>query len=232
MSEFFRFPHTSHLAWLGSGQPRDDKVLPAHEVEALLTGDIVVEEKVDGANIGFSISGAGALRVQNRGQYLDRAHSHPQFQPLWSWLPSREAALVDTLYPDLILFGEWCFAVHSVVYDRLPDWFLGFDVYDRRVAGFWDTERRDMLLADLGLAGVPRLAGGGVTLTELTEFIYSPSRVGRSAMEGVVVRTEYSGLTAARAKLVRPEFAQAIDEHWSRGPLRRNELVLGATPWR
>lgn len=232
MTEFFRFPHTSHLAWLGGAQPRDDKVLAPDEVDALLEGEVVVEEKVDGANIGFSVDGRGSLRVQNRGQYLERAFAHPQFQPLWSWLPGRETDLVDALRPGLILFGEWCYAVHSVEYDRLPDWFLGFDVYDRDVGGFWDTARRDALLADLDLTGVPRLARGRLTLDTLVRDLDSPSRVGSEPMEGVVVRREVDGMTTARAKLVRPEFAQAIEEHWSRGPLRRNRLEEGASPWR
>src|SRR5690606_2076140 len=51
VTEFFRFPQTPHLAWLGEGQPRDDKVLTPDEVDALLAGEVVVEEKVDGANI-------------------------------------------------------------------------------------------------------------------------------------------------------------------------------------
>lgn len=231
MTGFFRFPHTSHLAWLGAGQPRDDKVLAADELDALLSGDVVIEEKVDGANLGFSTGKGGEVRVQNRGQYLDRAHAHAQFRPLWSWIASRETTLAEALYPDLILFGEWCFAVHSVAYDRLPDWFLGFDVYDRAVSGFWDTGRRDELMAACGLAGVPRLAEGGFTLAQLVELLTSPSRVGRESMEGVVVRKESGGLTTTRAKLVRPEFAQAIEEHWSRGPLRRNQLREGASPW-
>jgi hypothetical protein len=232
MTAFFRFPHTPHLAWLGTRHPRGDKVLAPDEVEVLLAGDVVVEEKVDGANIGFSTNEDGEVRVQNRGQYLDRAHSHGQFQPLWSWFPSREAALADALYPDLILFGEWCYAVHSVTYNRLPDWFLGFDVYDRTVDEFWDTGRRDGLLAALGLAGIPRLAEGGFTLEQLAELLPTPSRVGGESLEGIVVRKEADGLTTTRAKLVRPEFAQTIGEHWSRGPLRRNELTQGAAPWR
>ncbi len=231
MSRFFRFPHTPHLAWLGAGQPRNDKVLAPDEVEALLAGEVVVEEKIDGANVGFSTNEEGGLRVQNRGQYLDPAHSHGQFQPLWSWLPAREAALADALYPDLILFGEWCVAVHSVIYDRLPDWFMGFDVYDRRVEGFWDIDRRNRLLTKLGLTGVPQLATGHFSITQLREILFSDSRIGGSAMEGVVVRKEAGGLTTERAKLVRAEFLQAIDGHWSRGPLRRNELKPGATPW-
>ena len=52
---FFRFPHTPHLAWLGPGQPRDDKVLSPIETRAFLTGDVVVEEKVDGASANSRI---------------------------------------------------------------------------------------------------------------------------------------------------------------------------------
>lgn len=229
MSDFFRFPHTPHLAWLGPGQPRDDKVLPPSDVKALLAGEVVVEEKVDGANIGFSTTETGELRVQNRGRYLDREHSHPQFRHLWSWLPRRETELVDALWPNLILFGEWCYAVHSVVYDRLPDWFLGFDAYDRETGTFWDTPRRDALLAELRLHPVPRLAKERFSVEDLERLLVAGrSRVGGSAMEGIVVRQESGDFTAARAKLVRAEFTQAIEEHWSRGPLRRNKLAEGA----
>lgn len=228
MSDFFRFPHTPHLAWLGPGQPRDDKVLPPSEVNALLAGEVVVEEKVDGANLGFSTTETGELRVQNRGRYLDREHVHPQFRPLWSWLPARESELLDALWPNLILFGEWCYAVHSVPYDRLPDWFLGFDVHDRETGTFWDAARRDALLAELRLPPVPRLARGRFSMDDLVRMAAGRSRVGGSAMEGIVVRKESGGFTTARAKLVRAEFAQAIEEHWSRGPLRRNELAQGA----
>ncbi len=231
MTAFFRFPHTPHLAWLGQGQPRDDKVLAVGEVEALLAGEVVVEEKVDGANIGFSTSEDGELRVQNRGSFLDFNHAHPQFRPLWSWLPARESALANALWPNLMLFGEWCYAIHSVIYDGLPDWFLGFDVFDRTADGFWDTERRDVLLKELGLHTVPRLTEGRFTTEQLVALLSGVSRVGGGAIEGVVVRQESRGFTTARAKLVRAEFTQAIDEHWSRGPLCRNKLVKGTAPW-
>lgn len=229
MSDFFRFPQTPHLAWLGPGQPRDDKVLSPDEVDALLAGEVVLEEKVDGANIGFSVSEEGELRIQNRGNYLDPEHVHPQFRPLWPWLTSRESALIDALWPNLMLFGEWCFAVHSVEYDRLDDWFLGFDVYDREAGGFWDTPRRNALLAEIDLRGVPCLAKGHFSMEQLRLSLLEPSREGSGPLEGIVVRRESEGLTVARAKLVRAEFTQTIDEHWSRRTLRRNELADGTT---
>lgn len=229
MTAFFRFPHTPHLAWLGPGQPRDDKLLDSAELAALLAQDLIVEEKLDGANLGFSVSEDGDLRCQNRGSYLARESAHPQFKPLWSWLAPRTAAMVDALWPDRMLFGEWCHAVHSVRYDALPDWFLGFDVYDRTAGRFWDTDRRDALLADLDLRPVPRLARGRFALPALRDLL-GPSRVGSGPMEGLVARSEHDGWTLARAKLVRAEFTQAIDAHWSQGRLVKNALTQSLSP--
>jgi hypothetical protein len=76
---YFRFPRTPHLAWLGPGEPRRDKVLSPLEAQVLLSHQVIVEEKVDGANLGFSIDEAGDLRAQNRGAFLLPENSHPQF---------------------------------------------------------------------------------------------------------------------------------------------------------
>jgi hypothetical protein len=51
---FHKFRHTPHLLWLGTGSPREDKVLKAADVEDFLAGELIVEEKVDGANMGLS----------------------------------------------------------------------------------------------------------------------------------------------------------------------------------
>lgn len=227
MTDFFRFPHTPHLAWLGQGQPRDDKVLTPEERADLLTHELVVEEKIDGANIGFSVSEEGELLAQNRGSFLNPGSAHPQFKPLWPWLAPRRTALVDALWPDLMLFGEWCHAQHSVSYDALPDWFLGFDLYNRATGAFCDTARRDALLHRLDLQAVPRLAHGPFDLPALTALL-GTSRVGSAPMEGLVVRSERAGWTLARGKLVRPAFTQAIEAHWSRGAILTNRL---ARPW-
>ena len=52
MTEFFRFPHTCHLLWLGEGEPRGDKVLTPPEANLLLENEIIIEEKLDGAKAG------------------------------------------------------------------------------------------------------------------------------------------------------------------------------------
>ena len=149
MTDFFRFPHTPHIAWLASGAPRDDKVLSPDEAAELLAGDVVIEEKLDGANLGLSVSPDGVLHAQNRGQYLPQPF-HGQFSRLGPWLAAHEDRLFDAHGAHLIAFGEWCAARHSLDYVLLPDWWLVFDVYDRTTGQFWSTARRNEWAAQLG----------------------------------------------------------------------------------
>ncbi len=221
---FFKFPHTPHLLWLGRTPCREDKVLSPEEAHTFLDGVVTVEEKVDGANIGFSLDDRAELRAQSRGNYLARG-SHPQFQPLWTWIETRRFELIEALQPGLMLFGEWCFALHSVPYNRLPDWFLGFDVYDRAAARFWSSERRDRLLNNLGLASVPRLAHERLATKQLLSLL-GTSRLSGGPMEGIYLRRDRGDWLEQRAKIVRPEFVEQIGKHWSEEALVKNELSL------
>ena len=226
MPDFFRFPAAPHLAWLAKdGMPRDDKVFSTTEAQALLAGNVVVEEKLDGANLGLSLASDGTLRAQNRGQYLDGPHAG-QFARLPAWLTQHEIGLRTVLRPELILFGEWCAARHSLDYGTLPDWFLLFDVYDRSTGRFWSTVRRDALAAEAGLATVPRVLTGHATLESLKQLVLDvPSRYRAGLpLEGVVVRRESTDWCETRAKLVRPDFTQAIDTHWRKRAIEWNRV--------
>ncbi len=224
MNPFFRFPHTPHLAWLGEGAPRDDKVLSLEEANALLVGDVVVEEKLDGANLGFSLSRDGELLAQNRGQYLSAPHAG-QFGRLPAWIALHGDAMRDVLNPDWMLFGEWCAARHSLHYDALPDVFLLFDVYDRTAGRFWSTDRRNALARTVGLTTVPEIYRGRTSLNQLTQWVTSTSsRYRAGPLEGVVVRRETGDWCDTRAKLVRPDFTQTITTHWRRRAIEWNRV--------
>ncbi|MFW9616421.1 RNA ligase family protein [Aquabacterium sp.] len=223
--DFFRFPHTPHIAWLSKGTPRDDKVLAPSEAEALLQHAVVVEEKLDGANMGISFSSEAVLHVQNRGQYLNKPYGG-QFARLDEWLAIREGDLFDALGDQLILFGEWCAAQHSLDYDGLPDWYMAFDVYDRQAQKFWSTRRRHELAVKLGLREVPRVSQGQTSLSELTQWVEAHRSHYRDGhLEGVVIRYEDDDWLLQRAKLVRPDFVQAIEEHWRNRAIQWNRVV-------
>ncbi|MBU6995324.1 MAG: RNA ligase family protein [Ferrovum myxofaciens] len=196
-----------------------------NEVTALLAGDVVVVEKLDGANVGLSLALDGSLRAQNRGQYLAEPHAG-QFARLPSWLAQHGEGLRAVLKPNLILFGEWCAARHSLGYATLPDWFLLFDVYDRSADRFWSSARRNALARSAGLVTVPQVLHGKATVPTLKKLVGdTASRYRAGALEGVVIRRESADWCEARAKLVCPDFTQAIDTHWRKRALEWNRIV-------
>ena len=228
-SGFYRFPHTPHLAWLGDGPVRDDKVFTPQEAKAFLAQPAAIEEKVDGANIGFSLAPGGGLRIQQRGDYLQLPYKG-QFSGLTTWLAvhgsALEAFLEKSQHQGLILFGEWCAARHSVAYTHLPDFFLLFDIADPQQQRFWSRQRRDVAAKQLGLATVPLLqVDSRHSLEGLRhEIDYFHSRYHPGPPEGVILRQDDPQWCLARAKLVRPGFTQAIEEHWRSRPIEWNGI--------
>jgi ATP-dependent RNA circularization protein (DNA/RNA ligase family) len=225
LANFFRFPHTPHLTWLGEDSPREDKALLPSEVTALLAGDVVVDEKLDGANLGLSLSHEGGLLVQNRGQYLSDLHSG-QFARLPAWLAQNSEGLRAVLKPNLILFGEWGAARHSLNYTALPDWFLLFDVYDRNVKRFWSSARRNALATSSGLVAVQAVLYGQTTVTALKHLVVTKqSHYRKGPLEGFVIRRESAEWCESRAKLIHPDFTQAIDTHWRKRTIKWNRII-------
>ena len=229
MPNFYRFPHTPHLAWLGDGPVRDDKVFTPQEAKAFLAQPVAIEEKVDGANIGFSLAPGGGLRNQQRGDYLQLPYKG-QFSSLTTWLalhgPDLKAFLQEPEHQGLILFGEWCAARHSVAYTHLPDPFLLFDVADPAQQQFWSRNRRDTAANLLGLASVPLLQDDNHhTLIDLSsEIDHFHSRYHPGPPEGVILRNDDPQWCKSRAKLVRPDFTQAIEKHWRSRPIEWNGI--------
>lgn len=225
--QFVKFPRTPHLFVMGPRAPRGDKLVDDDLARRLLGLPATAEEKLDGTNLGISVADDGRLRAQNRGAYVEAA-SHPQYQPLGTWLGMRTAKLRDALADDLILFGEWCVARHTVSYDALPDWFLAFDVYDRKAGRFWSRARRDELCSSLAISTVPLLAQRVVGRAAM-EALLGPSRVAGAPMEGIYLRWDDGEWLAHRAKVVRGGWVPPDDEHWKFRALEANRLAGKAT---
>jgi ATP-dependent RNA circularization protein (DNA/RNA ligase family) len=224
--DFIKFPSTPHLAILPGVDIRNDKVLTASEREEFLRHALIVEEKVDGANLGISFDSEGNIRAQNRGAYLQLPGSG-QWKKIGGWLALRTDVLFENLSDRYILFGEWCYARHSVLYDRLPDWFLGFDIYDGKSRRFLSSNRRERQLEKMHIAKVPILARGRFTFPELKDLL-SQSKLADQPAEGIYLRFDQGDWLGQRAKLVRPMFIQAVEQHWSRSAIRPNRIRSGA----
>jgi ATP-dependent RNA circularization protein (DNA/RNA ligase family) len=225
MNEFIKFPRTPHLFILPGLDIRNDKILSETEAEVFYTSPIIVEEKVDGANIGFSFDQNGELRIQNRGNYLSLG-AHDQFRPLWDWSYLKIDLFQSILSERYILFGEWCYAKHSVHYTLLPDWFLGFDIYDKTRGFFLPTKIRNEFFQSLNIFSVPQVGAGRYKKKQLIDLVQSEkSKVGEGNLEGVYLRFESKTQLIKRAKIVRADFIQDIGQHWSKGPMVLNKLL-------
>ena len=224
--DFYKFPSTPHLSLLGEVAVRDDKVMSEFERGEFLRHELVIEEKVDGANLGISYDESGNIRAQNRGAYLQFPYLG-QWKKLSSWLTPKADELFGQLTDRYILFGEWCYAQHSVIYDRLPDWFLGFDIFDKRSVKFLSCPRRDAIFRDIGICKIPVIKKGCFTLPELKRTL-SISRLSDNPAEGIYLRFDQGDWLKQRAKLVRPEFIQSMGKHWSRKDIKTNQLKMGA----
>ncbi len=224
MPDFFRFPHTPHIAWLATGAPRDDKVLSPAEAEDILSGPVVLEEKLDGANLGFSVSPDGVL-ARRTGASTCPALPRPVRPPGPLAGRARRQALRRPGHAPGGL-GEWCAARHSLDYATLPDWWMLFDVYDRQEQRFWSTTRRNAWAAEMGFKTVPRLYTGEVTLDQLRDWVHAhDSQFRQGHLEGIVVRRENADWLENRAKLVRADFTQTIEAHWKSRALEWNRVV-------
>ncbi len=202
---------------------RGEKILSESERDAFLRHELVVEEKVDGANLGISFDVDGNIRAQNRGSYLHLPESG-QWKKLAEWLVPRTNSLFDHLADRYILFGEWCYAQHSVPYDRLPDWFLGFDIYDKRALRFLSCNRRDEFLEKMSIAQVPIIARGHFALGDIPKLL-SQSKFGSQSAEGLYLRFDQGEQLGQRVKMVRPAFIQSVGQHWSQSEIQPNRLL-------
>ena len=226
----FKFPRTAHLINLGAATDDDIIVGGLHIDGASPDAHVIITEKVDGANMGFSLSADRTqVIVQNRSHYVNPA-SHAQFKKLGQWVDAHREDLYKILDRDpyfaqrYVLFGEWLTTVHSVTYTKLPDWFIAFDLYDRTTRTWADRRVLASLLDGTQIRLTPLVYEGPMpSEEELKAMVQRQSQFTEGRVEGVYVKVEKEGKVVGRGKVVRSDFI-AGNEHWTKGILRSNQL--------
>ncbi|KAL0951960.1 hypothetical protein HGRIS_008611 [Hohenbuehelia grisea] len=222
----YKFPRTAHLLNLGAATGDDLHYSLSYVFN--VPGNVVITEKVDGANMGLSLAeDRSTIVVQNRSHYVNSA-THEQFKKLGAWLERHDDELRAILDRDeyfaerYILFGEWVYATHSIPYTHLSDRFIAFDLYDRSTRTFVDTRTLAALLAPTSIAMVPVLHEGPMpSEAELRTMVQRTSQFWEGRIEGVYVKVERDGRVVERGKVVRGDFITG-NEHWTKGNLRVN----------
>jgi hypothetical protein len=239
--DFVKYPRTPHL--FGSRGTDDDKHLSADKSARFVADpSLIVEEKLDGTNVGIHFTLAGRMVLQCRGHEIT-AGMHPQYDLFKQWTMGKRPVLEIMLEDRYILFGEWLYARHSVHYRRLPHFFFEFDIYDKQDSAFLDLAARSKILESSGIQTVPVIHRGQATAGQLRDLIgpsaydstFENPTTGRTdnLMEGLYLRIEAQGQVIGRAKLVRPEFVEKVtqSEHWQLQAMVPNLLADGAEIW-
>ncbi len=239
--QFIKYPRTPHL--FGSKGTDDDKHLGEEESKTFIADkSLIVEEKIDGTNVGIHFSSDGHLVLQCRGHLITEG-MHPQYDLFKQWTVVKRSVLEERLEDRYILFGEWMYARHSVHYRTLPHYYFEFDLYNKHVEAFLSLELRMALLEDTNIETVPVVHIGVVARDGLAKLI-GPSRFDShfenpvtkradNLVEGLYLRTEAGGAVTGRAKFVRPEFVEKVKQstHWQHQAVVPNLLKDGADIW-
>ncbi len=254
-NRIIKYPRTPHID--GSRLQDGDEDLSQIPFSSISGRWVVVEEKVDGANVGISFSD-GEMYLQSRGHFLRGGVKERDYELFKVWANSRREELYEILGEQYIMYGEWLYRKHRVYYNSLSHYFLEFDIFDRENGKYLDTGSRKGLLYGSCIRSVPVLFEGrlsskkallelvgqssfieGKHLDELyqraAELGLDPSEVLRqtdstSLMEGLYVKVEENGEVASRMKYVRHGYTQAesTSQRWHNGVIIPNRLKGGS----
>ncbi|MCP4133122.1 MAG: RNA ligase family protein [bacterium] len=237
--EIFKYPRTHHIE--GSRLQPGDEDLDQVPFSRIANRFIVVEEKMDGANCGVSFSSQGELMLQSRGHYLTGGAREKHFNLFKTWATTHQRELEELLQDRYIMYGEWLYAKHTIFYNRLPHFFMEFDIMNKETQEFLSTEKRMELLAPYPvIAPVKVLFEGKMqnvqALTALLEesfFIEGEHRMDlhqaaqdldldperalnetdpSNLMEGLYIKVEEKGIVTERYKYVRAGFLTTVEQ--------------------
>jgi len=242
-----KFHRIAHLFNTG-GTAVSDNDLVRSEGDSLVRqitngqSTVIIEEKVDGANMGISLSASGKVLAQNRSHYISSG-DHAQFNPLHAWIAEHNTALYNILSlgqedraasQGLILYGEWVVAKHSIPYHKLPGYFIAYDLYDRFHERFHSRSRFHKALRGSGIPVVPIVSNerfGSIFSNSVKnsnrtrpngwkkkflDLLDTPSvfRNDGGKVEGIVLRIddEEDNYLKDQFKLVRPDFIAGCND--------------------
>lgn len=181
--------------------------LGKEETDGILNGEIIVQEKVDGANISIFYH-EGKVRCGTRTRMLPEDESFNGFQEA----VNSNKAIAEFLKeePELILYGEWL-VKHTITYnEEAYQKIYLFDVYDKVTNGWANQDTVRNIARIIGVEYPHIFAKGKLTEEQIKEF------VGKSmiapAGEGVVIKAE--GFTnkfgdTVYAKVVHQKFKES-----------------------
>lgn len=203
-----KYGRTFHLP-CSPGVGNDDKII--QDLTCLQSApEVVFTEKMDGENTTIFAGGCHA-RSPDSGYHASR-----------DWMKAFAAGISPSLTDDERIVGEYLFARHSVSYEDLPSYFLGFAwIVGEQVKSWDETTGR---FRELGIQPVTVLFRGQFDEVAIKSVLEG---LDLNSQEGFVVRSVSSFFESAMgshvAKYVREGHVQS-EIHWTKAQIVRNSL--------
>ena len=224
------FPRTLHLPWKPNTQRGD---LTANDADIIFQlPHVYVEEKIDGANCGMALIDGHPV-IRNRDHILKKGFQKDtpakrQFVAIWNWFYDHQDFFeaLEGVYPNASVYGEWMVAQHGLEYDKLPGWFVAYDLYDYAEGQFVRTDKAREMLSVCGFDLVPLIWSGPVeNYPQIEEFTLQPSPfTTKEPREGIYIKVSKDNRWIThRFKMVRHGFVQG--KLWSKDALQKNSLA-------
>ncbi len=229
---FPKYPEADRIIYSNLGMHPKKRYLSNRETRELFRGEVVLEEKLDGSTMFVTWTGGKPLLRAKGTRKISEYEKTKAFVRAYSWAYENTEKL-EKIPHGLAVVGEWLYAMHSIPYNELPDFFVAFDVIEIKTSKVLSLERKLKIFEDCGLASSPILHQGKVAYEDVPEFInaskfsaaspgYEPPFDSLQQMEGIVVKNY--GQEFLTGKYVTREFAEAFEQHWLELPLTVNKL--------
>jgi ATP-dependent RNA circularization protein (DNA/RNA ligase family) len=224
LPEFPRTPHLPYKPNLGEGD------VVAGDIQELFGTLVTIEEKIDGASVGMVLLDGEPL-VRNRDHILRKGFvkdtaAKKQFAPLWNWIYDNKQKL-EAVGP-FTIFGEWMWAQHGIYYDRLPDWFIPYDLFDYEAGKFVSPMVAREILTKAGLT-VPDLRFQGYfdecegSYEDLECLANLTSAWSNEKSEGIYIKAHNPQYLTGRYKMVREDYQRGA--LWNPKKLNKNKVL-------
>lgn len=200
-----KYPKTMHLPW-SPGLQNDDRLIEDLSLLQSLD-DIVITEKMDGEN-------ATLYHNHYHARSLDSRH-----HPSRDWIKSFHGNIKWLIPEEIRICGENLYAEHSIRYEDLESYFMGFSIWTNDTNMCWPWELTVGLFNHLGITPVRVLYRGPWDQSWFDSYELP------EGSEGYVVRNassfHFDDFATNVAKFVRKGHVQT-DTHWMHKPVVAN----------
>lgn len=200
-THYVKYPRTHHVPW-SPGMNSDDRMLP--DMSLYHGKRVVVTEKMDGENTTMYADHIHARSIDSGGH------------PSRNWVKNYWSQICGDIPEGWRICGENLFAEHSIHYDQLESYFLGFSIWDNMNNCLsWDYTLEWFTL--MGIKHVPVLYDG-VYDEKLIKSLWNDKQWNTN--EGYIIRLadgfNYKDFRHSIAKFVRKGHVQT-NKHWMHG---------------